>query len=305
MKTKFFILQIAAPLTSAVLVFGQPTNLPSINPYSGFPTSEPVEISPSSAVMDTLPLAPKVDSLIFQSRYDEALQQFLAYHDKYKSGSSWNVILPQWMELARRYPKAKTVLFQIRNRDLVEFSEGRGYKDLFSEVKAVSHALHQDNATYDLFTSFRDSDADLAQQCYGLVEDLLLEKGDYQWCFRHIGDPQENFDSIRQGYFNNLDSQKRLAESREQMIQMTRMMEQKARQLGRTNSTVKPPPDTLPRIKKLGEENFVNGTRNLIEILVGVNHKDDAEKIRDKALTVLDDPRLHSAVSDAEQKIKK
>jgi hypothetical protein len=303
MKTKIFIPQIAALLASVALAFGQPTNLPQINPYTGMPASEPAEISPTSAVMDTLPLEGKVKSLIFQGRYDEALQQYLAYHDKYRAGSAWDVILPQWTELARRYPKAKTALFQIRNHDLVEFSEGRGYKDLFSEVKVVSHALHQDDATCDLFTSFRDTDADLAQQCYGMVEDLLLAKGDYQWCYRHIGDPQDNFDSIRQVYVFNLDCQKRLAESRERMIQMTRMMEQKARQQGRTNSTVKPPPDTLPRIKKLGEENFVNETRNLIEILVGVNHKDDAEKIRDQALAVLGDPRLQSAVTDAEEKI--
>ena len=302
MKTKIFILQIAALLASVALAFGQPTNLPQINPNTGMPASEPAEISPTSAVVDTLSLEGKVKSLIFQSRYDEALQQYLAYHDKYRAGSVWNVILPQWTELARRYPKAKTALFQIRNHDLVEFSEGRGYKDLFSEVKVVSHALHQDDATYDLFTSFRDTDADLAQQCYGMVEDLLLAKGDYQWCYRHIGDPQENFDSIRQVYVFNLDCQNRLAESREQIIKMTEQMD---RQHGRTNSTIRPPPNTLPTVKKLAEDNFVNGTRNLIAILVAVDHKGDAEKIRDEAMTVLDDKRLKSAVSDAETKIKK
>ena len=44
-------------------------------------------------------------------------------------------------------------------------------------------------------------------------------------------------------------------------------------------------------------------TRQLVEILVGVGRKADAEEIRDQAVTVLDVPELQSAVTDAEQKV--
>jgi hypothetical protein len=50
---------------------------------------------------------------------------------------------------------------------------------------------------------------------------------------------------------------------------------------------------------------LVGNTRQLIEILVGAGHKADAENIRTQALALVDDPRLQSAVSDAEKKISK
>ena len=58
-------------------------------------------------------------------------------------------------------------------------------------------------------------------------------------------------------------------------------------------------------MKKYAEDRFVSQTCQLIEILVGVGRKADAEKIRDQAVAVLDDARLKSAVSDAEARVRK
>jgi len=56
-------------------------------------------------------------------------------------------------------------------------------------------------------------------------------------------------------------------------------------------------------MKKFAEDSFVRQTRQLIEILVATDHKADAEKIQGEAMTILDNPRLHSAVTDVETKI--
>ena len=53
----------------------------------------------------------------------------------------------------------------------------------------------------------------------------------------------------------------------------------------------------------MATNNFVSQVCKLVKILVATGHKSDAEKIRDKAVLVLDDPRLRSAVNDAEKKI--
>jgi hypothetical protein len=50
---------------------------------------------------------------------------------------------------------------------------------------------------------------------------------------------------------------------------------------------------------------LVSQTRQLIEILVATNHQAEAEKIRDETLTILDDARLKSAVTDAMNHIRK
>jgi hypothetical protein len=58
-------------------------------------------------------------------------------------------------------------------------------------------------------------------------------------------------------------------------------------------------------MRRNAENNFVGKARQLIEILVATGHQADAKQIRDQAVVILDDPRLQTAVSDAEKKIKK
>jgi ElaB/YqjD/DUF883 family membrane-anchored ribosome-binding protein len=68
-----------------------------------------------------------------------------------------------------------------------------------------------------------------------------------------------------------------------------------------------PYPHVNPEKKglRITRNNYADEVRRLIEILVGTGHKEEAEKIRSQAVAVLDDPRLQSAVSDAEEKIQK
>ena len=55
---------------------------------------------------------------------------------------------------------------------------------------------------------------------------------------------------------------------------------------------------------RMATNNFVGEVRRLVEILVGTGHKNDAEKIQAQAVSVLDDTRLKSAVSDAEERLE-
>ena len=103
------------------------------------------------------------------------------------------------------------------------------------------------------------------------------------------GDPQIRFESARRGFELQRESQQRMAEIREK-------------------HPIPAPPFAgtfhMPDMGQMATNNFVGQVCKLVEILVATGHKADAEKIRDEAVTVLDDPRLQSAVSDAEQKIK-
>lgn len=48
---------------------------------------------------------------------------------------------------------------------------------------------------------------------------------------------------------------------------------------------------------------FVNRVCLMVDVLVAADHKAEAENIRDQAVVILNDPRLKSAVTDAEQKL--
>src|SRR5260221_6412353 len=66
-------------------------------------------------------------------RYEEALQRHLWLHqhglesDPAYSGVRLSFWLSDWLELARRYPKAKQALIEIRDRDTSTLAAGRGY----------------------------------------------------------------------------------------------------------------------------------------------------------------------------------
>jgi serine/threonine protein kinase len=237
--------------------------------------------------------------------YEEALQRHIWYHnhaleiDRGQTGVRLSFALSDWMELGRRYPKAKQALIEIRDSKTREIAEGRGYSEMVQEVQAINHELQDEDATYTLFKIVREKDPKLAGQCYFYLEALLVSKGEYQWCLSQMGDPQRRFDLIRQGFDMDRDNQKRMAEIRQRTAQQIADMNQKR---GWTNAWS--PPDTSAMMKHSAEDRFVGQTCQLIEILIGTGRKANAESIRDQAVGVLDDPRLKSAVSDAEKRIQ-
>jgi hypothetical protein len=238
--------------------------------------------------------------------YEEALQRHIWYHnhaleiDPAQTGVRLSFALSCWMELGRRYPKAKQALIEIRDNKTREIAQGRGYSEMVQEVQAINHVLQDDDATYALFQTMREKDPKLAEQSYFYLETVLVSKGEYQWCFSHMGAPQGRFNMIRQSFDMERDGQKRIAEMRQRTAQQ---MAATNRQHGLTNSWSSP--DTSAMMKKSAEDRFVGHTLQLIEILVATGHKADAEGIRDQAIDVLDDPRLRSSVDDAAQKVGK
>jgi hypothetical protein len=239
-------------------------------------------------------------TLMTQGRYEEALQHHIWYHnhaleyDQGQTGVRLSFALSNWVELGRRYPKATQALIEIRNRDTQKLAGGQGYFNLFMDVANINRVLQDEDATYALFKEIQQKDPALAQQCYFVVESLLVQKGEYETCGKYLGDPQFRFETARNAYVMELGNQKRMAAARQ-------MVESNRKQNG-TNGA--PPvaslPDTSDLMKKAAADRFVGQICQLIKILVATGHKAEAENIRDQAVAVLDDPRLRSAVSDAE-----
>jgi tRNA A-37 threonylcarbamoyl transferase component Bud32 len=255
---------------------------------------------------DLFKIMEEAKQLASTAHYEEALQHYLwhfnhaqEYGDNWQNAVRLNSELSEWEELGRRYPKAKQALIEIRDAKTREITEGRGYPEMFEDVEAINRTLRDEDATYALFKTLRESDPRLVKECYHCLQHLLMAKGEYQWCLSHLGDPQACFDSMRQSFETD-----------------------RARYSGPGNPapptpqsptngaamrlpTPVLPPDATARMKKWTEDRFVGGTGQLIEILIGLGRKAEAEKIRDQAVAVFDDARLKSAVADAEARVRK
>ena len=238
--------------------------------------------------------------------YEDALQRYLWFHnheprfgDEHQHGIRLTSALAEWAALGRSYPKAKRALIEIRDKKTSEIVEEGGSLELFRDVHAINRELQDEDATYALFRTVREQDPKLARQLYPYLVGLLVSKGEHQWCLNQMGDPQWNFDFIRRLFDEDRESQQRWAESLSRTSQKMRTITPPR---GRTNSWT--PPDLLAWKKKSAEDRFVGGTCQLIEVLLATGHKAEAERIRDQAVAILDDPRLKSAVNDVETRIQ-
>ncbi len=234
-----------------------------------------------------------------QGDYEGALQRLIWYHnhsrfDPAQAGVRNSFALSDWVELGRRYPKARQALLEIRAADAREFSEGRGYFGLFLEVSSMNRELQEPDATLALFRQVEAGDKKLAQQCFAIVEGLLVQRGEYEKCLDYLGDPQAAFERIRQSWQQMKNFEEQSAARREQT--------KRFQEMAKTNPLYAHLP-MGPELPKFADNNFVGQARQLIEILVATGNQADAEKIQGEAAAILDDARLHSAVSDAEQKI--
>ena len=234
------------------------------------PTNQP---DPGKVLDDARTLAAK-------GQYEEALQRHIWYHNhalEYNPGQSgvrMSFALSSWIELGRKYPKARQALVEIRDRGNQRFAEGRGDFALFQEVSSINQSLQAEDDTVALFKSILKQDAALARQCYYAAEDLLVRKGEYETCMTFIPDFEAKFSSI--------------VEQKENLAKLYQRNPQMAAQL-----------------QKFHDGRFVQQVRDVIEILVAAGRKPEAEKIRDQAVAILDSPRIASAVADAEKKLAK
>ena len=243
-------------------------------------------------------------TLATQGRYEEALQRRIWYHnhaleyDPGQTGVRLSFALSEWVELGRHFPKAKQALLEIRDHQTQELLEGRGHSEMFSEVEALNRELQKQDETYALFKKLETSDPQLAGQCYFWVESALVQKGEYDTCLRYLGDPQRRFEIIQRAW-------KQMKAFEDQSAARRREQSERHKAMAKTNSayTSLAAPFDLPTPPPYADPRFIEQTRQLIEILVATDHKADAEKIRDQAVALLDDGRLKSAVSDAEQKM--
>lgn len=252
-----------------------------------------------------------------KGRYEEALQHLVWYYtnsetDPGQKGVRVSFALSDWIELGRRYPKARQALIETRDGYEQRLLDGHGSSGLFQDVDAMNQSLDTEDDTYTLFKSIELRDPKLAGHCYEFIEDELVQRGEYETCRKYVGDPNVDFQKIHHRYEWGLQSVQHLAAMRQKAGMGQKNLEkmQLNRQNALTNVPVPVTPPPFPAIpdpsgilKKSVEEQFVDDTRSLIEILVATGDKADAEKIQREALAILDTPRLESAVDDADAKV--
>jgi hypothetical protein len=275
---------------------------PQINPATGLPDggkATPIDPATGLPQSDLYDEWQKAKKLMNQGQYEDSLQAFTNYFEQSRFDQSQAgqrlFSLIDWTELGRRYPKAKQALLDLRDTDAQKLLDGEGDFGLFAEVNCINGDLGNGEASYTLFKAIEQRNPQLAGQCFTLVEDQFVAKGEYETCRKYMGDPESGFQSDCTRYRMEMENQAR-------MEKINQGIQKQMQEFNRQHPNLPSPSDNSQRMEKMAKDYFVGKVREHIEILVATGDKADAEKIQKQALAVLDDPRLETAVADADAK---
>jgi hypothetical protein len=194
-------------------------------------------------------------TLTREGRFEEALQKHLWFHEhalEYEpalAGVRLSYALASWLELGEKYPPALAALISIRDAKTKAITDGNGSPLLFHDLVAINDCLKESSRTVELFKTIHGTFPELARQCYLLAESYLVADREYAICASYIPDPLVKFEEIRQLFQVQLE----IAEENPSL-----------RDAG---------------IKDYAEAKFVSDVCLLVEILVGVGRKQEAEKV--------------------------
>jgi len=200
-------------------------------------------------------------------KYEEALQKHLWYHDNAlrldpgQGGVRLSFALSDWAELGKKYPKAMDKLLQIRDKKTKEVELGIGSFKAFHDVFAINQQLDQNAKSIELFKFIDKHHPGTATQCFHVICQDLVGIQEYAICSKYITDPLENWEFIK-----------------------TR------RKLDLSFKT------DDPEMKAYAEETFIRESSELIEILTGAGRGDEAAKVKEQVLAVVDNAKIREAI---------
>ncbi|MCD4652586.1 hypothetical protein K8T06_01470 [bacterium] len=99
----------------------------------------------------------EAQELAKDGKYEEALQKHIWFHnhaleyDKALYGVRLSYALSYWVELGKKYPKAKEELIKIRDTITQPLIDGNGNKGLFNELDAINDSIDDNENTLRLF----------------------------------------------------------------------------------------------------------------------------------------------------------
>lgn len=299
-------------------------NSPQPDPTNAIPLASAELWAPSPMPTNSMGVHKVLDDaqkLADAGEYEKALQHYIWYYnhaleiDGGQSGVRGSFALSYWMDLGEKYPKALQALAEIRDDTAERLRVGHGGFKTFMDLHNLNGELKDDEGTYAVFKTIEQHDSHLAKQCYPIIEDMFVAKGEYQTSRKYIDDPQAKYERIRHNYEMEMGTAKRMATfqakiNRDIAAVQARIASNAPPTTVDENSILRSipsrglmPPDPSAALPRFAQERFVTEVCRLIEILLATGSPEKAEDILRQAKEVLQSPKFDSAIDDAKQRI--
>ncbi|MEL6951023.1 MAG: hypothetical protein AAGM16_13015 [Pseudomonadota bacterium] len=213
----------------------------------------------------------QIDALIEDGAFDEALKRHLWFYEASRTtpgmgGVRLSYALDSWLTLAQLYQPAMDALVETKDRNKHALIDGHGAFDEFHDVYAINHYLENESETYDVFASLHENYPDTSRRCYTVVQELLIERGEYDLCASYIDNPLKQDEKIERLHRVNLNyAAKRVGPSDREFDEWTR-------------------------------ESYVSQVTQLIEILSRSSNSGVAKQVQSRALSYMDSTEIRDAI---------
>ncbi len=197
-----------------------------------------------------------------EHRFEDALQKFLWFHEASRSergmgGVRLSFALGYWMDLASQYPPALNAFTNLREQLEQRCRDNHGDFESFHDASSLNGYLDDNRRTIDLFMEIASDYPENAKHLYHVAERILVADGMYQQCAPFL-DWEKSIDTSISAYEIGLKHEESWKDSR-----------------------TSPP--------RFARRHFEAESATLVALL-SLNGRDgEAERVRDRCLTVLDD----------------
>lgn len=209
--------------------------------------------------------------LVKRGQYQEALTRFVWFHEHALEeepgmyGVRLSFALMYWKELGESYPPARDAMLALRDRQTAAVQAGEAKPGVFHEVVALNRTLEEDERTVELFEKLDAERPEAAKGVWEMAKTPLFAAKRYDLIAKYLGSPVKEFIKV-----------KALHDLNTSMYDDERFKD--------------------PHFREFNESNFVEESLRLIEIALETGDTAAALEIQEKAVAVIDDARLRTAI---------
>jgi hypothetical protein len=214
--------------------------------------------------------------LVKQEKYQEALTRFIWFHEHSLEhepgmyGVRLSFALSYWKSLGDKYPPAHDAMVEVRDRKTTLLLSGKVKPALFHDVVALNRTLEEDHQTVELFERLDAERPQEVRDLWEMAKEPLFAAKRYDLIAKYIGNPVTQVTKVKAIFDMNTS-----------MYEDDRFKD--------------------PHFREFNEKNFVEESLRLIEISLQIGNNAAALEIQEKAVAVIDDPRLSATLSEMHQ----
>jgi hypothetical protein len=208
--------------------------------------------------------------LVKSEQYAAALEKYIWFHDhaldfdRALAGVRLSYAIFEWVDLGKVYPPAREALERVRDTKTESLAQGTYDVMLFHDVASINRAFGEVERTRDLFKVIADADRSVAEKCFRIALESLVDTKEFALARSFITDPQKQIEQFAMPF-----------------------------KFGHQST-----PSISPEAQEAFVSIYVKNVSRILQVFLGVGEEDVANRLRQFALECVADAQLRDRIME-------